>query len=141
QVDAVLLADGDPLAVRVEGDARRGRRVVNQSGGHVKQHGEVQPVQVGFGLAVDGLQGLDQPRQAEERVPVAGRGPGLLGVLAGAFARHFSAMTDNSRSARGFRCRGSSGSRSITWRTVFRTPLPRNGGRPVSTSYKMAPSE
>ena len=76
--------------------------------------------------------------------PAADRRPArraLANRRAGSFSRHFRQIVSRSCGTRGSSCRGGTGSCSITWRIVSIGLPALNGGRPTSSSYRIAPSE
>ena len=60
---------------------------------------------------------------------------------AGSFSRHFRTIVSRSIGRPGWIRDGGAGSAERTCSSVSRTVAARNGGRPVSSSYKIAPSE
>src|SRR5262249_56162781 len=67
--------------------------------------------------------------------------PALAYRLPGSFSRHRRQTVSRSGESEPVSRRGGTGSRVRTCSSVSSGEVPRNGGSPVSSSYRMAPSE
>ena len=78
------------------------------------------------------------PRRNRPRSAASSAADGYRRICS--FRRHLRQTFSRSRGTRGLSLAGATGSSTSNCRSVSAADSPRNGGRPVSASYKIAPS-